>query len=552
MESIRIRRSSRQRKRPATKRWASDEGAAYDRSPGCSQRLGTPPAAVIETHDPPPVEGTGRSRGTRRRLLVPVLLVVAIVAACGVVIDPFDGGRGSSSGVSDNGFATSLATVTERALSAQTLVNGTLGYAGDWTIRVPAGIAPVAVAQARDSVSAAGRMLGSARSSLAADRVALADAQASLAADEQLLAVDCAGDGAAGTASGSTQSTGSTASTGAGGAACAGDAQLVAADQQAQLQATTKVNSDQGQVSAAARSLAAARAALASARTQETVYGQSSVFTGLPAAGRIVSRARELYAIDGQAVLLLYGSAVARRAFVPGMAPGSDVAELNANLDALGDGHDLAGDSFTAATAAAIRAMQLAHGLSPTGTLLLGSVVFAPGAVRVKSVTPSAGVGAGVTPGPLLAVSATRRVVTIALDTALEGQVQVGDRVIITLPDNTDTPGRVSYISKVAVTGQNGTTIAVNVTPSNPAATGTLDQAPVNVQITTASVSRALVVPVDALLALAGGGYAVEEVSSGAHHLVRASTGLFDDADGLVQITGAGLAAGQRVVVPGS
>jgi hypothetical protein len=35
------------------------------------------------------------------------------------------------------------------------------------------------------------------------------------------------------------------------------------------------------------------------------------------------------------------------------------------------------------------------------------------------------------------------------------------------------------------------------------------------------------------------------------HRLVAVSSGLFDDADGLVQITGAGLAAGQRVVVPG-
>jgi hypothetical protein len=61
------------------------------------------------------------------------------------------------------------------------------------------------------------------------------------------------------------------------------------------------------------------------------------------------------------------------------------------------------------------------------------------------------------------------------------------------------------------------------------------------------------VVPVDALLALAGGGYAIEVVGpGGVHHLVAVSTGLFDDADGLVQVTGNGLAAGQRIVVPGT
>ena len=97
------------------------------------------------------------------------------------------------------------------------------------------------------------------------------------------------------------------------------------------------------------------------------------------------------------------------------------------------------------------------------------------------------------------------------------GEVKVGDPVTITLPDNQTTPGRITYVSSVAVqsTGQNGSTIAVDAVPTDPAATGDLDQAPVNVSITTASVSNVLVVPVDALLALAGGGYAVEEVAAG-------------------------------------
>jgi hypothetical protein len=56
---------------------------------------------------------------------------------------------------------------------------------------------------------------------------------------------------------------------------------------------------------------------------------------------------------------------------------------------------------------------------------------------------------------------------------------------------------------------------------------------------------------VDALLALAGGGYAVEAVGAGGvHHLVGVTLGLFDDADGLVQVSGPGIFAGQQVVVP--
>ena len=94
-------------------------------------------------------------------------------------------------------------------------------------------------------------------------------------------------------------------------------------------------------------------------------------------------------------------------------------------------------------------------------------------------------------------------------------------------------------------------TITVDVTPSDPAATGTWDQAPVQVGITTASVPNALAVPVTALLAQASGGYSVEVISpDGTNHLVGVSLGLFDDAQGLVQVTGPGLAAGQKVVVP--
>jgi hypothetical protein len=91
--------------------------------------------------------------------------------------------------------------------------------------------------------------------------------------------------------------------------------------------------------------------------------------------------------------------------------------------------------------------------------------------------------------------------------------------------------------------------VLVNLT--DPAATGSGDQVPVEVSITTGSVSNALVAPVDALLALSGGGYAVEVAEAhGVHQLVPVSLGLFDDADGLVQVIGQGLSVGQKVVVP--
>jgi hypothetical protein len=274
----------------------------------------------------------------------------------------------------------------------------------------------------------------------------------------------------------------------------------------------------------------------------------------VPSPGKTVRRGQALFAIDGDPELLMYGTTNATRAFTAGMSPGADVAELNANLDALGYGHGLTGDTFTSATAAAIRQLQAAHSEYPTGQLLVGAVVFEPGPIRVTSLETGVAVGAAVMAGPVLTASGTSLQVQIQLDPALEGQVRPGDPVTITLPNDRTTPGRITNVSSVATPGQNGNpaTIAVDAVPTDPAALGNLDQAPVNVSITTGRVRNALVVPVDALLSLAEGGYAVEEVAAnGVHHLVAVNTGMFDDADGLVQVTGPGLASGQRVVVPG-
>jgi hypothetical protein len=77
-----------------------------------------------------------------------------------------------------------------------------------------------------------------------------------------------------------------------------------------------------------------------------------------------------------------------------------------------------------------------------------------------------------------------------------------------------------------------------------------LDQAPVNVNITTDRADHVLAVPVNALLALAGGGFGVDVVTGTTSHLVGVTTGLYSNS--LVQITGTGITAGMRVEVPSS
>ena len=500
------------------------------------------PAATVP---PGQVPVAARQRARRRSRGVAAVVAVVGVAAAVVlaVTDPFSGPPAPAGGVGDNGYATSTATVARRSISQQTQVSATLGYAGNLTIRLPAGTPPAALSESQQAVTAAQGMLETAQSTLAGDFSALRQADATLAADRQQETLDCAGQRAA-----------QTPSAGSGGASggCAADAQLVSGGQQTASADAAKVSADRSQVGSAQQSLKAAQAALASAGAAAAVYGQDSAFTSVPSAGRVVRRGQRLYAIDGEPVLLMYGGSVATRAFATGMSSGSDVAELNANLEALGDATGVRGDAFTPATADGIRRLQAAHGEPQTGELLLGSVVFEPGPIRVTSVAPTVAVGASTMAGPVLSATWITRQVSIQLDAALEGQVKVGDQVEITLPDTNTTPGRISYVSSVAASGQNGATIQVDAVPTDPAATGGLDQAPVSVSITTATVSDALVVPVDALLALAGGGYAVEEIGAGGRHqLVAVTTGLFDDAAGVVQVSGVGLAVGQRVVVPG-
>jgi hypothetical protein len=280
--------------------------------------------------------------------------------------------------------------------------------------------------------------------------------------------------------------------------------------------------------------------------------------TAVPSVGQLVSQGQVLYQVSGAPVVLLYGSIPAYRTLSPGLT-GADVAELNADLVALGYATRTEIPSgaadFTYWTEVGVEKLQVALGVTENGTLGLGQDVFAPTAVRVTSV--SATLGAPTQPGqPVLSATSTTRQVSIALDASEQSEVAVGDKVTITLPNNQTTPGVISSVGTVAMAPASGSsdtspTITVLVNPTDSVATGTWDQAPVNVTITTGSVSNVLVVPVDALLALASGCYAVEVAgANGARHLVPVSLGLFDNADGLVQVSGSHLAVGQRVVVP--
>jgi len=275
--------------------------------------------------------------------------------------------------------------------------------------------------------------------------------------------------------------------------------------------------------------------------------------TWLPAAGQVISQGQALYKTgNGSPVVLLYGSVPDWRTLHEGVT-GQDVTQLNHDLVALGDAGSAeisasGWDYFSAETAAGVARLQSALGISsPPGSLPLGQVVFEPEALRVSQVTGSLG---GPASGPVLAATSDRHVVTIPLNAAMQSQVTAGDAVTVTLPDGASTPGTVSSVGTVASGTGSNATIPVQVTLTDPQAAGTLDQAPVTVNLTTATAKDALVVPVGALLAQAPGGYVVEVIDAGnTRRYVPVTTGIFDDAYGLVQVTGA-LTPGEQVVVP--
>jgi hypothetical protein len=329
---------------------------------------------------------------------------------------------------------------------------------------------------------------------------------------------------------------------------------------------------------AAASTLALARVTEGTLTSQQQVNGTveyansytlvapaAGTFTELPEPGQVIRQGQALYALDGRPVVLLDGATPAYRTLFAGMR-GPDVAELDADLVALGFASraDLpaAADTYTAATAAAVGRLQASLGLLVTGDLPLGQADFLPGPVSVQTVTPTVGAEA-TSGGAVLQVTSTVLEVVAQIDASLQSQVHVGDPATITLPDGSTTPGKVSKVAQLATppsgspaAGSQPSTsssIEVDIAPTDPKPFQGLDNAVLDLAITTASVRDALAVPVTALLAQAGGGYAVEVVGSGgADHLVPVQLGIFDDGAGLVQVTGSGIHAGDRVAVAGT
>jgi multidrug efflux pump subunit AcrA (membrane-fusion protein) len=284
----------------------------------------------------------------------------------------------------------------------------------------------------------------------------------------------------------------------------------------------------------------------------------SGIYTELPEDGDMVECGGVLYRVNGGPVLLLCGSTPAYRSLSEGDG-GPDVAELNANLVELGYATraqlDPSSDYFSSETAVAFEKLQAKLGEEQTGVLDLGQAAYLPQSVRIAKVTGELGGSASPGAEVLFATSDTPEV-QVALDPSYQGKVVTGDLARITLPGNTSVTGKVDRLGKVAQVpaGQSGSvgaaTLPAFISLDNAQKASGLDMAPVRVEIATEGVENALSVPVTALVGRSGGGFAVEVVRNGGRRqLVTVELGLFDDADGRVQVEG-DLHPGDRVVVP--
>jgi hypothetical protein len=178
------------------------------------------------------------------------------------------------------------------------------------------------------------------------------------------------------------------------------------------------------------------------------------------------------------------------------------------------------------------------------------------------SVSSSSGAGSGAAGAqPILSTTSTRLIVSVELDATKQTEATVGEPVTVELPSGRTVDGKITKVSPVAQRGSSAggsgesasagggssapaATIPVTITLRKSQRVTALDQAAVSVNFEKQVQRNVLSVPVTALLATAGGGYAVQDAAP-QHRLIPVTVGLF--AAGYVQIAGPAIYSGLQV-----
>lgn len=285
----------------------------------------------------------------------------------------------------------------------------------------------------------------------------------------------------------------------------------------------------------------------------------AGVVTRLVHEGTTVAPGAELYRVNERPVTLLQGVVPMYRDLAPG-ASGVDVEQLETNLAQLGYGGFTADDAYNEATADAVRAWQTAIGAAPIGTVGRGDVVFVAEGRRVD--TLHVDVGDQVGPGaPVLDITSTEKAVSFAVELDDRELVAVDTPVTVVLPDGDEIPGtvRATTVTQVPADEAGGgpesgapeteSVVQVDVRLDEQVSDDLVGAA-VDVVVAIEERTDVLLVPVNALLALAEGGYGLEVVvDDGTTSVVPVTTGLF--ADGQVEVEGDSIAEGIVVGVAG-
>jgi Putative peptidoglycan binding domain len=177
---------------------------------------------------------------------------------------------------------------------------------------------------------------------------------------------------------------------------------------------------------------------------------------------------------------------------------GQDVTIVAANLAALGYLPASAADmsTWTYALTQAVKDFQQSAGMAATGTLAPSQVAVVPGPARIGAVTASVGDPAS---SPVLSLTRTTKLITF---TTASGGLHAGEALTMS------TAGGASLNGRIVALAPAGSEFQVQAQADDPGALP--DAGSVSVTVTTASHRGVLAVPVEALVALADGGYALQ------------------------------------------
>ncbi|GAA1498385.1 peptidoglycan-binding protein [Paeniglutamicibacter kerguelensis] len=269
--------------------------------------------------------------------------------------------------------------------------------------------------------------------------------------------------------------------------------------------------------------------------------------TSIPAPGTIVSVGDELFRIDDLPVVMMHGELPVWRAFSEGMSNGNDVLQLEKSLAKLGYFRLTPDTRFTPATKNAVKYWQKSLGMKQTGIIEHGRIVFSSKDVRIQAAKAKAG---SVASGEIISVTGVQKEIAVFLDTSARSLAKKNTKVEVSLPGGATEKGTVRSVgTPVEKEGTEGATrkIPVTVVLDKEKAGAGLQDVPVGVQFTQVKAKNVVQVPVSALLAQPGGGFAVEITAGGGVKLVPVKPGVF--ANGLVQVQSVELKAGDTVVV---